>query len=336
MGKGLILAYYSFSIKKGSLSIELESADSELIAQEIEKWFGDILGLPSNKPVKSKKVPNSKTLDKKQSTVKEQEVIEEIQKPVEDLKVIVQSEDPKPVIIEVEESKEKEIVIESIEIDDSKSKVAIQDLIDEDLDSADIDKIKALEEAINKLSKKIKQVKKEEILVEPVQAVQNKIEEKKELIEDNKAVLVGEEVPAEDYTSTNNDKFFNILQEKVSSLPEKVGKVISNLSSEAFSEPAPESGTIGELISQKNPQSPIDYLLITSYYLKENEKLDRYSLKQINSKIITFTKQLIDHSIIQNAVSQGYFEVVPDFTGMSGVTEYRITDEGEIYVLNEL
>ena len=47
-----------------------------------------------------------------------------------------------------------------------------------------------------------------------------------------------------------------------------------------------------------------------------------------------FSKIPIDHSIIQQAVSKNYMEVVPDYTGMAAVTEYTITAEGIDYITN--
>ncbi|MEI7473888.1 MAG: hypothetical protein WCK67_03840 [bacterium] len=93
---------------------------------------------------------------------------------------------------------------------------------------------------------------------------------------------------------------------------------------------------LDNLIQLKKPDNMFDYLLIAAYYLKEGEFLDRYSLKQMNSKIFPYTRKPIDHSIIQKAVARNYIEVVPDYTGMAEVTEYVITDEGENYLINEL
>ena len=77
-------------------------------------------------------------------------------------------------------------------------------------------------------------------------------------------------------------------------------------------------------------------LLITAYYLKQHEAKEKYSLKQINSRIVEHLKEPIDHSVIHEAVSHNYFEVAPDYTGTADITEYRITEQGIDYILNEL
>lgn len=94
--------------------------------------------------------------------------------------------------------------------------------------------------------------------------------------------------------------------------------------------------SLGELIAAKNPQSKLDYLLLTAYFLQTKESLFKYSLKQLNSKAMPFLGSLIDHSIIHNAVAHDFMEVVPDYNGAAEVTEYRLTQVGENYLLNEL
>lgn len=135
---------------------------------------------------------------------------------------------------------------------------------------------------------------------------------------------------SENDDSLTRNEFQKVLQKKItfsSEISEKID-VMPPVSEEA--------SIIEELINLKNPESMLDYLLITAYYLKEHKQLDRYSLKQINSKIINFTKKPIDHAVIQKAVAKNYIEIVPDFTDVAGVTEYRLTDEGENYLLNVL
>lgn len=97
-----------------------------------------------------------------------------------------------------------------------------------------------------------------------------------------------------------------------------------------------EFESLGELIAIKKPQSKLDYLLLTAYYLQTSESLFKYSLKQLNAKAMPFLGSLIDHSIIHNAVAHDFIEVVPDYNGTSEVTEYRLTQHGEDYLINEL
>ena len=97
-----------------------------------------------------------------------------------------------------------------------------------------------------------------------------------------------------------------------------------------------EFESLADLIAVKNPQSKLDYLLLTAYYLQTTENLFKYSLKQLNSKLMPFLGYLIDHSIVHNAVAHDFIEVVPDYNGIAEVTEYRLTPLGENYLINEL
>lgn len=90
------------------------------------------------------------------------------------------------------------------------------------------------------------------------------------------------------------------------------------------------------LINSKNTMDKFHYLMITSYYLSEFEKLERFSLKQINAKLMHNMSEVIDHSMLQEAINQGFIELVPDLTGASEVGEYRLTPAGEEFFANKI
>lgn len=152
-----------------------------------------------------------------------------------------------------------------------------------------------------------------------------------------------------------DEEIVKILEEKIKkSLPASESKSISleaqEITSVEINEPdltyeeeveytdstTQDFESMGELIAIKNPQSKLDYLLLTAYYLQIKESLFKYSLKQLNAKAMPFQGSLIDHSIIHNAVAHDFIEVVPDYNGTAEVTEYRLTPLGENYLLNEL
>ncbi len=149
-----------------------------------------------------------------------------------------------------------------------------------------------------------------------------------------------EEEPLEGEKAKNPAKVYDILQEKLSSLPEEE-KTRLKLNAEQASGKketplAFKFKDLDDLLYLKKPQTKLDYLLITAYFLKEKEDKEKYSLKQINSKIVPHIKEPIDHSMIHEAVAHSYIEVIPDYTGTSDITEYAITEEGIDYILNEL
>ena len=90
------------------------------------------------------------------------------------------------------------------------------------------------------------------------------------------------------------------------------------------------------LINSKNTLDKFHYLMITAYYLSEFEKKERFSLKQINAKLMQNLSEVIDHSMLQEAINQRFIELVPDLTGTSEVGEYRLTHDGEEFFANRI
>lgn len=90
------------------------------------------------------------------------------------------------------------------------------------------------------------------------------------------------------------------------------------------------------LVNSKNTTDKFHYLMITAYYLSEFEKLQRFSLKQINAKLMQNLSEVIDHTTLQSAINQNFVEVVPDLTGSSDVAEYKLTLAGEEFFANKI
>jgi len=89
-------------------------------------------------------------------------------------------------------------------------------------------------------------------------------------------------------------------------------------------------------INSKNTTDKFHYLIITAYYLSEFEKQERFSLKQINAKLMQNLSEAIDHVTLQEAINQNFIELVPDLTGISDVAEYRLTLAGEDFFANKI
>lgn len=90
------------------------------------------------------------------------------------------------------------------------------------------------------------------------------------------------------------------------------------------------------LMKSKDTTDKFHYLMITAYYLSEFEKMERFSLKQINAKLMQNISQVIDHATLQDAINQNLLELVPDLTGVSEVGEYKITPLGEEFFINKI
>lgn len=86
-----------------------------------------------------------------------------------------------------------------------------------------------------------------------------------------------------------------------------------------------------EHIKSFNPQTQTDYLITTALYILNIENQERFSIKQINAKLVPLTGKPIDHAMIQQAIDEELIRIVPDLTGTSELTEYTLTEKGEGY-----
>ena len=87
-------------------------------------------------------------------------------------------------------------------------------------------------------------------------------------------------------------------------------------------------------ISSRKIERKIDYLLLTAYYFTQYEKKPRFTLKQLNAKLMQNVAVIIDHSVLQEAINRDYIECLPDLTGLVGASEYRLTAYGEKVLLD--
>lgn len=88
-------------------------------------------------------------------------------------------------------------------------------------------------------------------------------------------------------------------------------------------------------ISSRKIDRKIDYLLMTAYYFTQYEQKPRFTLKQINAKLMQNIAIILDHSVVQEAINREYLECLPDLTGIVGASEYRLTAYGEKTLLEE-
>lgn len=103
-----------------------------------------------------------------------------------------------------------------------------------------------------------------------------------------------------------------------------------------FEPTKPRDQVFLNLVKSKNTTDKFHYLMITAYYLSEFEKADRFSLKQINAKLMQNLSEVIDHTTLQEAINQNFVELVPDLTGTSEIGEYRLTVAGEDFFANKI
>lgn len=88
-------------------------------------------------------------------------------------------------------------------------------------------------------------------------------------------------------------------------------------------------------MSSRKIDRKIDYLLLTAYYFTQYEQRPRFTLKQLNAKLMQNIAVIIDHGVLQEAINREYIECLPDLTGLVGASEYRLTAYGEKVLLDD-
>lgn len=88
-------------------------------------------------------------------------------------------------------------------------------------------------------------------------------------------------------------------------------------------------------MSSRKIEKKIDYLMNGAYYFTQCEQKPRFTLKQLNTKLMQNLAVIIDHAVLQEAINRGYIECLPDLTGLVGASEYRLTAYGEKTLMEE-
>ena len=155
---------------------------------------------------------------------------------------------------------------------------------------------------------------------------------KKETFADNK-----------DDANKNIDVFYSQLPEKKTDEPADFDSILDkslnlNTSTELSFKPNPtikKDNAFLNYIGDRKLEKKMDYLLLTAYYFTQYEQKPRFTIKQLNAKLMQNVAVILDHSIIQEAINRGYVECLPDLTGVVGASEYRLTAYGEKVLLDE-
>ena len=89
-----------------------------------------------------------------------------------------------------------------------------------------------------------------------------------------------------------------------------------------------------EFLKTKQPESLTDYLIITAYYMLENENTEQFQLKQLNAKLFNSMNMVVDRKTIQKAIEDGLIYVVSDGIQNDGAVEYSLTQAGQEFYKN--
>ena len=161
---------------------------------------------------------------------------------------------------------------------------------------------------------------------------------------------VHENSKKEDSKEKNLDIFYAPpkQQETISSITEKAPNtgVFDNILENSLNNPKTEltfkanpsikkDNAFLNYIGSRKIERKIDYLLLTAYYFTQYEQKPRFTLKQLNAKLMQNIAVIIDHSVLQEAINRDYIECLPDLTGLVGASEYRLTAYGEKVLLDD-
>lgn len=131
----------------------------------------------------------------------------------------------------------------------------------------------------------------------------------------------------------------NISEEKKYKNDDMISKELLNPVTESFTDifnqkiekEKNSTSKYAQLLSLQNLNSKLDCLVACAYHLIERENFERFTLKQINTLSKPLLEEAIGHETIKAALERHFIKIIPDYTGIATTLEYTITDEGVRY-----
>lgn len=288
---------YTFTFKKGDVFLEYITTNKESMERQFQIWVTCASVWAYNQEKIEKGLmpsPEQKAESKKEQKKENNPVIQEVQPEI---------------------AVEKEIPIEAeliVNPDQDEIERESQRIIQEYKAEVEAEERKKETDAKKEEFKQDLEeiIEKEKVVRKELSQLYNKPETIKEIQETQK----------EENTDSIKDNFDAFLQKSMA----KTINDVKEKCDERFL----------KVLKVKNVTEKLDFLIVTAYYLSEFERLDRFTLKLINSKLQENMHEILDSSILQNAIDQGFVECLPNYTNIPSATEYRLTDSGEEAFLN--
>lgn len=234
-----------------------------------------------------------------------------------------------PVVKEEIEEKVKEEKIDSVEEPEIREEAT--ELIIENPEQSEIDRE----------SQRIIQEYKAEMEAE---ARKKETEAKKEEFKQDVEKVVAKEEAVKEELSGLYDKPATINDIQLTQPEEGSQSLDNNIDFDAFLQKSMSNPTTNvkekqddrflKVIKVKNITEKLDYLIVTAYYLSEFERLDRFTLRLVNAKLMENMHEVVDNSVLQEAIDKGLVECLPNYTNIPSAMEYRLTEAGEEVFLN--
>lgn len=234
-----------------------------------------------------------------------------------------------PVVKEEIEEKVKEEKFDSVEEPEIREEAT--ELIIENPEQSEIDRE----------SQRIIQEYKAEMEAE---ARKKETEAKKEEFKQDVEKVVAKEEAVKEELSGLYDKPATINDIQLTQPEESSQSLDNNIDFDAFLQKSMSNPTTNvkekqddrflKVIKVKNITEKLDYLIVTAYYLSEFERLDRFTLRLVNAKLMENMHEVVDNSVLQEAIDKGLVECLPNYTNIPSAMEYRLTEAGEEAFLN--
>ncbi len=311
---------YSFIIKKRNYQIEMTSDDGSFAGRQLDKLFSKLFNMEGKvrvvlPPIEPEKAKKEITVEPIKQDIIEKEPAEEVIQTKEVLKA-----EEKQTVKPVEEP------VKTVEPASAVEEKPVQVKKEPPIKLPEEDVIIPEKQKSGFISPEIKEP---EVIIKPIDVVSEEDEEIAKILEEKiKKSLPFKEMPVIEIEEPEEEEISTYKKQPIP---------VETIKTEALEdEVIMEFNSFQDLVKYKRPQTKLEYLLWAAYYLQNKEDIYKFSLKQVNSKIMPFLGTLIDHSVIHEAVSNNFVEVVPDYNGTADVTEYKLTLEGENYLFNEL
>ena len=207
-----------------------------------------------------------------------------------------------------------------IEVEEKELETQTTEINPQDVNGLDIDE-KKQEKTIDEMVKSLFEKSAEDTIINiNSNAKENKKDENKEDLSSLTTLLA----PKYSLEETNNGdfNFDSILEDKITN--------------PVYEEQETKQFNYDELLKMKQPDSSLDYLIITAYYMLENENIESFQLKQLNAKLFNSMNMVVDRKTIQKAIEDGLVTVVSDGIQNDGAVEYALTRAGQEFYTNGL
>ena len=101
----------------------------------------------------------------------------------------------------------------------------------------------------------------------------------------------------------------------------------TELNSQTADAPIDKDENFIQYVESKSALDKLDFLVVTAQYLAHNENMNTFNLKHINAKLMQNFTLIVDHSILQSAISKELITQVHQASDEIS-SEYMLTEKG--------